>query len=58
MDKFYSPKEVAEILNLSGETIRRKIKAGKIKGFRTGKQFRVSGEALKDYIEKGEDGGR
>ena len=55
MDKFYSPKEVAKILNLSGETIRRKIKAGKIKGFRTGKQFRVSEEALKDYIEKGED---
>jgi len=52
--KMYTVKEVAEILGFCEETIRRKINAGKIKAIKTGKNFKISDENLKEYVENGE----
>lgn len=41
--------ETAEILSLHKETLRRAILAGKLKAAKTGKDYRISREDLKEY---------
>ena len=43
--------EVAQFLRLKEETIRRRIKAGKIPAFRVGKEFRVKASELNELLE-------
>jgi len=43
--------EVAQFLRLKEETIRRRIKAGKIPAFRLGKEFRVKASELNELLE-------
>ncbi len=44
--KYYTTKEVAEIMQLDVQTIRRKINKGEIKAARIGKEYRVSEEEI------------
>lgn len=48
---YYTPKEVADILNLHYLTILRNIQAGKLKAVRIGRQFRISRDDLQAFIE-------
>ncbi|GGR11518.1 helix-turn-helix domain-containing protein [Deinococcus ruber] len=38
---FYTPSELADVLRLSGETIRRRLRTGETKGVRIGDTWRV-----------------
>lgn len=51
----YNTKEVAEILHLKEETVRRMIRKGILNASRTGKQkglLRISEESVKEYLDK------
>ncbi len=45
-DRFYSIDEVAELLGLSSQTIRKLIKNGRIKAIRLGHSYRISMESI------------
>lgn len=46
----YTSSEVAEITKLDNETIRRYLAAGKIKGVKMGRVWRISEEALQKFM--------
>jgi excisionase family DNA binding protein len=50
--KLYVVDEVAEILDMSGRTVRRKIEKGEIKACRFGRLVRVHPADLADYINR------
>jgi len=50
--KFLTIKEVAEILKVNPETVRKKLRNGHIPGFKLGKDWRVSEKALNEFITK------
>jgi excisionase family DNA binding protein len=47
---FYSPDEVAELLNLHVRTVRRYIREGRLKASRIGKQYRVAAGDLDTFV--------
>ena len=49
--EIYSVKQVAEALGLSTNTIYEAIKAGKLQARRTGKDFLITREAVREYFE-------
>ncbi len=49
----YTVKEVAEMLKLSEETIRRYLRSGKLKGITLGSSWRITQESLDQFL-KGE----
>jgi excisionase family DNA binding protein len=49
--EIYSVKQVAESLGLSTKTIYEAIEAGKLKAKKTGKQFLITREAVREYWE-------
>ena len=49
--KTYTIEEVAKILKLSTESIRRYLKSGTLKGSRLGRQWRISEEDLNKFFE-------
>lgn len=51
MDKIYSVKETAQILSLNEETLRRYIKAGKIRASKIGKVWRIQESDLKTFLD-------
>ena len=50
-EKFYTSKEVAEILKLSNYTIGQYIRSGKLKAIKFGRVWRVSENQLKQFLE-------
>lgn len=52
MDKFYTVKEIAELLQVKETTVQRHLAAGKMIGFKIGKDWRVKQEDLHRYIEE------
>lgn len=50
-DKLLTVKEAATFFNVCNHTIRRMIKADKIKGFKIGGSLRVSHNSLKELLE-------
>ena len=50
-EKFYTPKEVAEILKLSDYTIGDYIRSGKLKAIKFGRVWRISENQLKQFLE-------
>ncbi|MCM3176216.1 helix-turn-helix domain-containing protein [Paenibacillus sp. MER 99-2] len=50
-EKYYDVKQVAKVVDLSEETIRRYIRAGKIKAVRMGRGFRIYESHLNEFIE-------
>ena len=51
MDKIYSVRETAQILSLNEETLRRYIKAGKIRASKIGKVWRIQEEDIKAFLD-------
>lgn len=49
--KFYTPDEIADLLQMHPKTIRRYIREGKIKATKIGKGWRVSGHDLSVFTE-------
>ena len=47
----FSLKEVADILNVHSETVRRLIKAGKLKAAKIGKDYRIAKPELERYFK-------
>jgi len=50
--KFYTPEQVAEILQLNHLTILKYIKSKKIKAMKLDRGYRIQESDLKDFIEK------
>ena len=50
--KFYTLEEVADMLRVSVETVRRLVLSGEIEAKRVGRQYRISQENLNKYLEK------
>jgi len=49
----YTPKDIAEKLQMDIRTIRRYIKEGKLKGALIGKGYRVRKENLEEFLDVG-----
>lgn len=53
--KVYTPKEVAEILQITERTVQRYLKEGTLKGVKVGKLWRVTEQALNEFLGTGTD---
>ncbi len=51
-EKFYTAKELADILKLNVMTIYRYIEKGKIKAYKIGKEFRIDKEEFNKFLNK------
>ncbi|NCB25780.1 MAG: DNA-binding protein [Bacteroidia bacterium] len=51
--KVYTLSEVAEILHLTRRTVYSYVKSKKIKAVKIGRQWRVSQEAMREFVDKG-----
>jgi len=49
--EFYTTEEIKELLQISSMTVYRYIKAGKIKAYKFGKEFRVKNKDLKTFLD-------
>jgi len=49
--EMYRIDEVAEILRVSGETVRTWAKDGKLEGFKIGRTWRISRESLETFVK-------
>jgi excisionase family DNA binding protein len=50
--EFYLVEELAEKLRVSNMTIYRYIKAGKVKAYKIGKEFRIDDTEFKSFLSK------
>lgn len=50
-EEFYTAEELAKILKVNIMTIYRYIKAGKIKAYKIGKEFRIEKQEFKDFLK-------
>ena len=50
--EFYLVEELAKKLRVSDMTIYRYIKAGKIKAYKIGKEFRIDGAEFNKFLDK------
>ena len=53
--KVYTTDEALEVLKVTRRTFYRYIKAGQIKAIRMGREYRITEDALKDFLERGTD---
>ncbi len=53
-DRHLSLSEVAEIMEVTERTVRRWIKAGRLKAYKPGRDYRIPESAVKDFIERSE----
>lgn len=51
-ERYYTVKEIAEMLRVSQMTIVRELDRGNLKGFRVAKAWRIREEDLKKYLEE------
>ena len=51
--KIYTVQELTEVLKVTQRTLYRYIKAGQLKTIKLGREYRVTEEALKEFLEKG-----
>lgn len=52
MDKFLTPEEAADRLAVSPKSIREWLRNGKIKGVKAGKLWRISPQALDEFLNE------
>jgi excisionase family DNA binding protein len=52
IDKFYTTEQLAEALQVNIMTIYRYIKAGKLKAYKFGKEFRIDKKEFESFIKK------
>jgi len=50
--KFYTVPELAKLLKVDPETIRRYLQRGILQGYKVGKDWRIEEVAVKEYLEK------
>lgn len=53
--RVYTTDEVQELLKVTKRTLYNYIKAGQIKAIKVGRNWRITEDALKDFLEKGTD---
>ena len=53
--KVYTTDEALEVLKVTRRTLYRYIKAGQIKAIRMSREYRITEDALKDFLERGTD---
>lgn len=53
--KVYTTEDALEILKVSQRTLYRYIKAGQIKSIKLGREYRITEEALREFLERGTD---
>lgn len=53
MIKVYTTEEAMEVLKVTKRTLYRYIKAGQIKAVRLGREYRITEDALRDFLEHG-----
>lgn len=51
-DKFYTAKELADTLKVNIMTIYRYIKAGRLKAYKIGKDFRIEKAEFEKFLKK------
>ena len=51
--KVYTAEEVLGILKVTKRTLYNYIKAGQIKAIKLGREYRITEDALKDFLERG-----
>jgi excisionase family DNA binding protein len=51
--RVYTLAEIENLLRVTRRTVYRWIKAGKLKAFKAGREYRVTEEALRDFLDKG-----
>lgn len=51
--RVYTTEEAMEVLKVTKRTLYRYIKAGQIKAVRLGREYRITEDALKDFLEHG-----
>ena len=51
--KVYTTEDALEILKVSQRTLYRYIKAGQIKAIKLGREYRITEEALREFLERG-----
>ena len=51
-EEFYTAKELAEKLRVNIMTIYRYIKAGKLKAYKIGKEFRIEKDGFQKFLDK------
>jgi putative resolvase len=51
-DRFYTAKELADILKVDIVTIYRNIRAGKLKAHKIGKEFRIPKDEFQKFLNK------
>lgn len=49
--KVYTPREVAEILNVSVFTVQELLRSGKLPGFKITSRWRIKAEDLEEFME-------
>ena len=49
---FYTIKDVAKMLQVHSETIRRYVLSGKLEAFKAGGEWRITDQHIKNFIEK------
>lgn len=55
LPEILTTKQLSEFLQVSDQTIKRAIKAGKLKAFKVGKDWRIEKEAVLQWIENNEN---
>lgn len=53
--KVYTTEDALEILKVSQRTLYRYIKAGQIKAIKLGREYRITEEALREFLKRGTD---
>lgn len=52
MDKVYTPKQAAEVLAISEKTLSDWLRAGKIKGVKVGRYWRIMEQDLEEFLRQ------
>lgn len=52
MDKDYTPQQAAEILSISEKTLMNWLRAGKIKGVKVGRLWRIMEQDLEEFLRQ------
>jgi len=51
LSEVLTPKQLAEFLQVSDQTIKRALKAGKLKGFKVGRDWRIEKEEVIKWLK-------
>lgn len=51
LEAVYTPKQLAELLQVSEQVIAEELKSGRLVGFRVGRQWRITESSVREYIK-------